>query len=41
MMDAAMVTTMTPRVSGMGSLPIGVSEAMSLTPAKASSTARP
>lgn len=32
---------MTDSVSGMGSLPIGVSDAMSFTPAKASSTANP
>ena len=32
---------MTPSVTGMGSFPIGVSERMSLTPAKPSSTAKP
>lgn len=35
------VMTMTPNVSGIGSLPTGVSERISLIPAKASSSARP
>ncbi len=39
--DTVSVTTMTLIVNGIGSLPTGVSDRISFTPANASNTARP